>query len=90
MSTTVYESILDKLLDCGMDELVDDTSYSLRGKDNIFLDGELVGICRDSASFVTDLRNMRRSKELPHQVLCYNLVSWFEWCDFTYLQYYRE
>ncbi|WOG91975.1 hypothetical protein DCAR_0311231 [Daucus carota subsp. sativus] len=68
VSTTVYESILDKLLDCGMDELVDDTSYSLRGKDNIFLDGELVGICRDSASFVTDLRNMRRSKELPHQV----------------------
>ena len=42
-----------------MDELVDDTSSSLRGKDNIFLDGELVGTCTDPALFVTELRNMR-------------------------------
>ncbi|KAL8115864.1 hypothetical protein AgCh_022384 [Apium graveolens] len=68
VSTTVYEPIVEKLLDCGMEELVDDTSSSLNDKDNIFLDGELVGLCRDPASFVAELRNMRRSKELPHQV----------------------
>lgn len=69
VSTSVSDQFLDKLLKCGMEELVDDTSTSLHGKDNIFLDGELVGVCKDSASFVTYLRSMRRRKEIPLQVL---------------------
>lgn len=56
VSTTVYEQILDKLLDCGTEEMVDDTSSLIFSscKDNIFLDGELVGLCIYPASFVTE------------------------------------
>lgn len=68
VSTSILEPIFDKLLDCGMEELVDDTSTSLHGKSFILLDGELVGVCQDSASFVAELRSMRRRKELPSQV----------------------
>ncbi|KAK1379548.1 DNA-directed RNA polymerase subunit beta [Heracleum sosnowskyi] len=56
VSTSVLEPVIDKLLDCGMEELVDDTSTSLHGKNFIFLDGEVVGVCHDSASFVAKLR----------------------------------
>ncbi|WOH03783.1 hypothetical protein DCAR_0623183 [Daucus carota subsp. sativus] len=63
VSTNVYDSILDKLLNCGMDELVDDTSSSLRGKDNIFLDGELVGTCTDPALFV-EIKRDEKNREV--------------------------
>ncbi|KAL8104638.1 DNA-directed RNA polymerases IV and V subunit 2-like [Apium graveolens] len=68
VSTSILEPFFDKLLDCGMEELVDDTSTSLHGKNFIFLDGELVGVCHDSASFVSKLRSMRRKKKVPSQV----------------------
>lgn len=71
VSTNASESVLEKLIDCGMENVVDDTSTSLCDKDKVFLDGDWVGICEDSASFVADLRSKRRRKELPHQVLSY-------------------
>ncbi|KAF6155823.1 hypothetical protein GIB67_039154 [Kingdonia uniflora] len=68
VTTNLAKPLLYKLLECGM-ELVDDLSLaSLREKDKIFLNGEWVGVCRDSCSFVTDLRTKRRSKEIPLQV----------------------
>lgn len=78
VSTTNLEPLLDKLYDCGMNELVDDTSSVLLGEHKIFLDGDWVGMCQDSESFVEQLRNMRRSNEVPHQVKCHihlNLVD---------------
>ncbi|XP_057957575.1 DNA-directed RNA polymerases IV and V subunit 2 [Malania oleifera] len=68
VSTNLMEPLVDKLFDCGMEELVDDTSSSLHGKVKVFLNGDWVGLCEDSSSFVTELRKMRRRKELPHQV----------------------
>ncbi|XP_020237870.1 DNA-directed RNA polymerases IV and V subunit 2 [Cajanus cajan] len=62
------ESILPKLLECGMEELVDDTSTRLGNKDKIFLNGDWVGVCADSSSFVAELRSRRRRNEMPHQV----------------------
>ncbi|XP_010275247.1 PREDICTED: DNA-directed RNA polymerases IV and V subunit 2-like [Nelumbo nucifera] len=69
VSTNSVEPLLDILLNCGMEKLVDCNSpASVSGKDKVFLNGEWIGVCIDSAKFVRDLRNKRRSKEIPHQV----------------------
>ncbi|KAL8251734.1 hypothetical protein R6Q59_035427 [Mikania micrantha] len=68
VSTIVRERFSDTLIACGMEKLVDDTSTSLAGMYKIFIDGDWVGNCKNSASFVADLRNERRRKQLPHHV----------------------
>ncbi|XP_027355281.1 DNA-directed RNA polymerases IV and V subunit 2 [Abrus precatorius] len=68
VSTDISESIMPQLFDCGMEELVDDTSTYLGNKDKVFLNGDWVGVCPDSSSFVAELRSKRRRNELPHQV----------------------
>ncbi|GAB2215510.1 hypothetical protein Droror1_Dr00019897 [Drosera rotundifolia] len=68
VSTTVTDPLLEKLLRYGMQTLVDDTSTSLSSKDKVLLDGEWVGTCDDSMSFVNELRRRRRRKQLPHLV----------------------
>lgn len=62
------DHILDKLYDCGLEKLVDNSSTALDEKHKIFVDGDWVGICKDSASFVAKLRHKRRKMELPHQI----------------------
>lgn len=59
--------LIRKLHECGMEKLIDDTS-SLDGKHKIFLDGDWIGTCKDSSSFVSKLRRKRRRLEVPHQV----------------------
>ncbi|CAA2987376.1 DNA-directed RNA polymerases IV and V subunit 2-like [Olea europaea subsp. europaea] len=66
--TLNLDHILDKLYDCGLEKLVDDSSTALDDKHKIFVDGDWVGICRDSASFVAKLRHKRRKMEVPHQI----------------------
>ncbi|KAJ1413111.1 RNA polymerase Rpb2, domain 7 [Sesbania bispinosa] len=68
VSTDISESILPQLFDCGMEELVDDTTTSLGKKGKVFLNGDWVGVCPDPISFVAELRSRRRRNELPHQV----------------------
>ncbi|KAK4490960.1 hypothetical protein RD792_001681 [Penstemon davidsonii] len=72
VSTTItvleQESLLGELYQCGMEIVVDNTSGLLDGKHKIFLDGDWVGMCRDSTSFVAELRSKRRNMEIPHQV----------------------
>ncbi|XP_022729296.1 DNA-directed RNA polymerases IV and V subunit 2-like isoform X1 [Durio zibethinus] len=68
VSTNIVESIVDKLFDSGMEEVVNDTSSSLDGKDKVFLNGEWIGVCEDSLSFVAEVRRKRRAKKLPQQV----------------------
>lgn len=68
VSTNVLEPLLEKMVRCGVEELVDDTSSLLSGKDKVLLDGEWVGVCADSAAFVEALRRKRRRKLLPNQV----------------------
>ncbi|KAF8033532.1 hypothetical protein BT93_D2200 [Corymbia citriodora subsp. variegata] len=68
VSTNTSEPLDGILHDCGMEKVTDDSSTSLRGKIKIFLNGDWVGICDDSLSFVNSLRNKRHQKELPSQV----------------------
>ncbi|KAI3955226.1 hypothetical protein MKW98_020859 [Papaver atlanticum] len=59
----------DKLFNCGMKKLVDEAySASWKGKDKVFVNGDWVGVCDDSFSFVTNLKHSRRSKGIPPQV----------------------
>lgn len=71
VSTNFLEQkvLLRKLFECGMEKLVDDTLHLLGGKDRVFLDGDWVGMCKDSSSFVSKLRRKRRRMEVPHQVI---------------------
>ncbi|KAF5184466.1 Dna-directed rna polymerase subunit beta [Thalictrum thalictroides] len=69
VSTNSMEPLLEKLIECGMEELEDNPSpKSLKGKVMVLLNGEWVGICKDSHSFFVALRNKRRSNEIPLQV----------------------
>ncbi|XP_057784629.1 DNA-directed RNA polymerases IV and V subunit 2-like [Salvia miltiorrhiza] len=70
VSTNILEqeSILKKFYDCGMENLVDDDSCLLDSKHKVFLDGDWVGVCKDSSSFVAKLRRKRRKMEVPHQI----------------------
>lgn len=68
VSTNISEPIVNQLFDCGMEKLVDDISTSLEGKDKVFVNGDWVGVCENSLSFVAELRRMRQRKELPNQV----------------------
>lgn len=68
VSTNISESLVEKLFDCGMEELVVHTYALLSGKDKVFLNGEWVGVCGNSHLLVKKLRNKRRKKVLPPQV----------------------
>ncbi|WMV43236.1 hypothetical protein MTR67_036621 [Solanum verrucosum] len=68
VSTTVLKPLLETLFRCGMQKLVDDSATSLHGKQKVLLDGDWVGVCEDSALFVSKLRRKRRRNEVPHQV----------------------
>lgn len=68
ISTSILEPIIEQLFNSGMEKLADDASYSLEGKFKVFVDGDWIGVCKDSLSFVSELRRKRRRKELPTQV----------------------
>lgn len=75
VSTNILEhdNLVQKFIECGMEKLDDNSLFLLHdGKHKIFLDGEWVGICRDSSSFVAKLRRKRRRTEVPHQVYVYS------------------
>lgn len=68
VSLNTSKLIVPTLLRCGMENLVDDTSTPLSGKHKIFLNGEWVGVCEDSLSFVTKVRRRRRRNPSMYQV----------------------
>lgn len=69
------EPLISQFCHSGMEKLVDDTSTPLHGKDKVFLNGNWVGVCADSLTFVTELRRKRRRKQLPNQVF-FSLSQW--------------
>lgn len=73
VSTNISEPLVDKLFDCGMEKLVDDTNTKLHRKYRVFLNGEWVGVCEDSHLFVAEFRRLRRRKRFHQQVLSLNL-----------------
>jgi len=59
---------VEKLFACGMEELMDDTCTPLFGKHKVLLNGDWVGLCADSESFVAELKSRRRQSELPREM----------------------
>ncbi|KAL4556666.1 hypothetical protein LXL04_034820 [Taraxacum kok-saghyz] len=68
VSTTVRKGVLEVLTACGMEKLVDDTSTILSGMDKVFVDGDWVGTCKNSASFVAEFKRRRRKNQVSIEV----------------------
>ena len=80
VSTQGLESVVEMLFTCGMEELMNDTSTPLCGKHKVLLNGDWVGLCADSESFVGELKSRRRQSELPREVssVSANLLLYFD------------
>ncbi|KAL6536267.1 hypothetical protein OROGR_012839 [Orobanche gracilis] len=61
------ETLLKIFRECGMQKL-DDTSSFLERKHKIFLDGDWVGVSKDSLSFAARIRRKRRKMKLLRQL----------------------
>jgi DNA-directed RNA polymerase beta subunit len=68
VSSVMKEPLLDLFVSCGMKKLDEGLVQELGGKDKIFLNGNLIGLCAYPGEFVMHLRNMRRSKQIDPQV----------------------
>jgi DNA-directed RNA polymerase beta subunit len=85
VSSRVGQPLIESFISCGMSKLTDIPTEHIQRMDKIFLNGNWVGSCKDSASFVFRLRCMRRSSMIDPQVLsfswlvtfCFNLFAAF-------------
>ncbi|WOL00513.1 hypothetical protein Cni_G09226 [Canna indica] len=68
VSSKVLESIVDKLIACGMEKLDEISLLSLSKMYKVFLNGDWVGVCSDMSSFADRFRCMRRAKLIHPQV----------------------
>lgn len=68
ISSLVRKPLVDTFLSCGMKELEEIPVHEISGKDKIFLNGNLLGVCEDPGEFVLRLRSMRRSMQIDSQV----------------------
>ncbi|KAK8940519.1 DNA-directed RNA polymerase D subunit 2a [Platanthera zijinensis] len=62
------ESIIEKLISCGMDKLEGASLPSLRKRVKVLLNGEWIGVCRDAESFVSKFKQRRRAGKIHSQV----------------------
>ncbi|PUZ49152.1 hypothetical protein GQ55_7G303000 [Panicum hallii var. hallii] len=68
VSSRVVQPLIESFISCGMSKLNEIPTESIQRMDKIFLNGNWVGSCTDSASFVLRLRCMRRSSLIDPQV----------------------
>ncbi|XP_062226907.1 DNA-directed RNA polymerases IV and V subunit 2-like isoform X2 [Phragmites australis] len=68
VSSRVVQPLIDSFISCGMNKLDEIPNEKVTRMDKIFLNGNWVGSCTDSASFVLRLRCMRRSSLIDPQV----------------------
>ena len=70
VSSVVKEPpLIDTFVDCGMMKLDENiTLQDISGKDRIFLNGNLLGVCADPGEFISRFRSLRRSKQIEPQV----------------------
>ncbi|GER32490.1 DNA-directed RNA polymerase [Striga asiatica] len=62
------EGLIEIFRECGMEKLNDDTLNLLDGRHKIFLDGDWVGLSKDSSSFAAKLRRKRRKMSFLRQL----------------------
>ena len=72
VSSKISEPILDKLVSCGMEKLDQISVTSLSKMDKVFLNGDWIGVCLDSKSFVVSFKHMRRAQLIDSQVLFFS------------------
>jgi len=84
VSSRVVQPLIESFISCGMSKLNDIPTEHIQRMDEIFLNGNWVGSCKDSASFVFRLRCMRRSSMIDPQVL--SLSHGWSLSALTYLQ----
>ncbi|TVU42988.1 hypothetical protein EJB05_09417, partial [Eragrostis curvula] len=68
VSTLVRKPLIDIFVSCGMKKMDELTVQEIGGKDKIFLNGNLLGVCTDPCEFVLRLRSMRRTAQIHSQV----------------------
>jgi DNA-directed RNA polymerase beta subunit len=68
VSSRVGQPLIESFISCGMSKLDELPTKNIQRMDKIFLNGNWVGCCTDSASFVLRLRCMRRSSLIDPQV----------------------
>ncbi|KAK3122831.1 hypothetical protein QOZ80_8AG0618940 [Eleusine coracana subsp. coracana] len=68
VSSLVRKPLIDTFVSCGMKKLDEVPVHEICGKDKIFLNGNLLGLCADPGEFVLRLRSMRRSMQIDSQV----------------------
>lgn len=68
VSSVVKKPLIDTFVSCGMKKLDDISLQDISGKDRIFLNGNLLGVCADPHDLISRLRSLRRSKQIDPQV----------------------
>ncbi|XP_044961868.1 DNA-directed RNA polymerases IV and V subunit 2-like [Hordeum vulgare subsp. vulgare] len=68
VSSVMRKPLIDLFVSCGMKKLDEVLVQEIGGTEKIFLNGDLVGVSAQPGEFVTNLRNMRRSKQIDPQV----------------------
>ncbi|VAI88535.1 unnamed protein product [Triticum turgidum subsp. durum] len=68
VSSVMRKPLIDLFVSCGMKKLDEVLVQEIGGTEKIFLNGDLVGVSAYPGEFVTNLRNMRRSKQIDPQV----------------------
>lgn len=69
VSSMVKKPLIDTFVSCGMKKLDDKIPLQdISGKDRIFLNGSLLGVCADPGELISHLKSLRRSKLIEPQV----------------------
>lgn len=68
VSSVMRKPLIDLFVSCGMKKLDEVLVQEIGGTEKIFLNRDLVGVSAYPGEFVTNLRNMRRSKQIDPQV----------------------
>ncbi|KAL5224224.1 hypothetical protein ABZP36_010863 [Zizania latifolia] len=68
VSSASRKPLADILVSCGMKKLDELLLHEISGKDMIFLNGTLLGVCANPGEFVLHFRTMRRNKQIDPQV----------------------
>ncbi|KAF8713017.1 hypothetical protein HU200_028807 [Digitaria exilis] len=69
ISSMVKKPLIDTFVSCGMKKLDDKIPLQdISGKDRIFLNGSLLGVCADPGELISHLKSLRRSKLIDPQV----------------------
>lgn len=77
VSSKTTSPMEEHLVSIGMVKLDSISLTDVNKKEKVFLNGDWIGVCSDSADFVSKFRSMRRSKIINPQVSSSDLLNYF-------------